>query len=363
MAGNKKILKTVLFLIVAAVVIGFIITKATTPGKKAEKAPDKAAGGGKAGGAKNLLVDAYVVKTTSLNETIEASGTLQSNEEVQIQAEITGRVTGLFFKEGTQVSKGTLLVKIYDEDLKAQLQKLELQRQLAKTTLERQENLLKINGISRQDVDVTRNQVSAYGADIEYTRTQLQKTELRAPFSGRLGLRNISLGAIVTPTTIITTLQQLDPLKVDFSVPEKYRTAINQGDQVDFKVAGDQQTYKGHIYAIDPKIDLSTRTIKIRALVPNAGKLFPGAFARVQVSLKNMPDALMIPTQAVIPGTRDKKVAIADSGKAKFVIVETGIRNADNVQITSGLKPGDTVITSGIMQLRPGMVLKYNEIK
>ncbi|SHM61320.1 efflux RND transporter periplasmic adaptor subunit [Chitinophaga sp. CF418] len=362
MAGNTKILKTVLFLIVAAVIIGFIIMKATTPGKKAENAPEKAAGG-KAGGAKNLLVDAYVVKTTSLNETIEASGTLQSNEEVQVQAEITGRVTGLFFKEGTQVSKGTLLVKIYDEDLKAQLQKLELQRQLAKTTLERQENLLKINGISRQDVDVTRNQVSAYGADIEYTRTQLQKTELRAPFSGRLGLRNVSLGAIVTPTTIITTLQQIDPLKVDFSVPEKYRTAISQGDQVDFKVAGDQQTYKGQIYAIDPKIDLSTRTIKIRGLVPNAGKLFPGAFARVQISLKNMPDAIMIPTQAVIPGTRDKKVAIADSGKAKFVIVETGIRNADNVQVTSGLNPGDTVITSGIMQLRPGMVLKYNEIK
>lgn len=363
MAGNKKILKTVLFLIVAAVVIGFIITKATSPGRKTEKAPDKMPAPGQGGGSKNLLVDAYVVKTTSLNETIEASGTLQSNEEVQVQAEITGRVTGLFFKEGTNVTKGALLVKIYDEDLKAQLQKLELQRQLARTTLERQENLLKINGISRQDVDVTRNQVSAYGADIEYTRTQLQKTELRAPFSGRLGLRNISLGAIVTPTTIITTLQQIDPLKVDFSVPEKYRTAISQGDQVDFKVAGDQQTYKGSIYAIDPKIDLSTRTIKIRALVPNAGKLFPGAFARVQISLKNMPDAIMIPTQAVIPGTRDKKVAIADSGKAKFVIVETGIRNADNVQITSGLKPGDTVITSGIMQLKPGMVLKYNGIK
>ncbi|SFO35298.1 membrane fusion protein, multidrug efflux system [Chitinophaga sp. YR627] len=362
MAGNKKILTTVLFLIVAAVIVGFIINRVNAPGEKGENAPEKSnAKGG--GGPKNLLVDYYVVKTSSLNETIEASGTLQSNEEVQVQAEITGRVTGLFFKEGTQVAKGALLVKIYDEDLKAQLQKLELQRELAKTTLERQENLLKINGISRQDVDVTRNQVSAYGADMEYTRTQLQKTELRAPFSGRLGLRNVSLGAIVTPTTVITSLQQIDPLKVDFSVPEKYRTAISQGDVVDFKVAGDNQTYKGNIYAIDPKIDLSTRTIKIRALVPNAGKLLPGAFARVLISLKNMPDAIMIPTQAVIPGTRDKKVAIADSGKAKFVIVETGIRNADNVQITSGLNVGDTVITSGIMQIKPGLVLKYNDVK
>lgn len=362
MAGNKKILRTVLILVAAAVIIGFIVNRMSTPEKPGMPGGSSPAGG-RAGGNKNLLVDAYVVQTTSLNESIEASGTLQSNEEVQVQPEITGRITGLYFKEGTQVSKGTLLVKIYDEDLKAQLQKLELQQQLAKTTLERQENLLKINGISRQDVDVTRNQVSAYGADIEYTRTQLQKTELRAPFSGRLGLRNVSLGAIVSPTTVITTLQQIDPLKVDFSVPEKYRTAISQGDAVDFRVAGDQNIYKGNIYAIDPKIDLTTRTIKIRGIIPNAGKLLPGAFARVAISLKNMPDAIMIPSQAVIPGTRDKKVAIADSGKAKFVIVETGLRDANNVQITSGLSIGDTVIISGILQLKPGAVLKYNKVK
>lgn len=362
MAGNKKILRTVLILVAAAIIIGFIVNRISAPEKPGTPGGSSPAGG-RAGGNKNLLVDAYVVQTTSLNESIEASGTLQSNEEVQVQPEITGRITGLYFKEGTHVSKGTLLVKIYDEDLKAQLQKLELQQQLAKTTLERQENLLKINGISRQDVDVTRNQVSAYGADIEYTRTQLQKTELRAPFSGRLGLRNVSLGAIVSPTTVITTLQQIDPLKVDFSVPEKYRTAISQGDAVDFRVAGDQNIYKGNIYAIDPKIDLTTRTIKIRGIIPNAGKLLPGAFARVAISLKNMPDAIMIPTQAVIPGTRDKKVAIADSGKAKFVIVETGIRDANNVQITSGLSIGDTVIISGILQLKPGAVLKYNKVK
>ncbi|GAA3916278.1 efflux RND transporter periplasmic adaptor subunit [Chitinophaga oryziterrae] len=359
MAGNKKILKIIIYLAVAAAIGIFIYKRATKPGEPSATGKSQTRGSG----GKNLLVDAYIVKTSSLNETIEASGTLQSNEEVQVQPEITAKVVGLFFKEGTNVAKGTLLVKLYDEDLKAQLQKLELQQQLSKTTLERQENLLKINGISRQDVDVTRNQVSAYGADMEYTRTQLQKTELRAPFSGRLGLRNISLGAIVSPTTIITTLQQIDPLKIDFSVPEKYRTAIKQGDMVDFKVAGDLHTYKGNIYAMDPKIDLSTRTIRIRAIVPNTGQLLPGSFAKVLIALKNMPDAIMVPTQAVIPGTRDKKVAIADSGRAKFVIVETGIRNADNVQITSGLRVGDTVITSGILQLKTGVALKYNKVK
>lgn len=358
--SSKKILRTVLLVAVATVII-FFVYKLVAEGSKKEQPKGPAPAG--RGGSRELLADAYVVKTTSLDETIEASGTLQSNEEVEVKPEISGRVVGLHFKEGTPISKGALMVKIYDEDLKAQLQKLQLQQQLSKTTLERQENLLKINGISQQDVDVTRNQVSAYGADMEYTRTQLQKTELRAPFNGRLGLRNVSLGAIVSPTTIITTLQQIDPLKIDFSVPEKYRTAIKQGDAVNFKVVGDNNTYKGSIYAMDPKIDLATRTIRIRAIVPNSGKLLPGAFARVTIALKDMPDAIMIPTQAVIPGTRNKTVIVADSGKARFVVVETGIRDENNVQITSGLQVGDTVITSGIMQLKAGMALKYNKIQ
>jgi len=358
MASSKKTLWTLVILAVAAIVI-FLVYKQVAGGKKAQTpAPQSAPG------PKSVLADAFIVRSAPLDEVIEASGTLQSNEEVEVKAEISGRITHLYFKEGTNVAKGTLLVKIYDEDLKAQLQKLKLQQQLAKTTLERQENLLKINGISQQDVDVTRNQVSAYGADMEYTQTQLQKTELRAPFSGKLGLRNVSEGAIISPTVVLTTLQQIDPLKIDFAVPEKYRNVIKLHDQVTFKVSGDKNDYKGSIYAIDPKIDLATRTVKIRAIVPNSGnKLFPGSFAKVVITLKDMPDAIMIPTQAVIPGTRDKKVIVADQGKAKFVIVETGIRNETNVQITSGLNVGDTVITTGIMQLKPGMILKYNSVK
>lgn len=357
MTNSKKMLRTILFTLIGAVVI-FLVYKKVADGKRKEPA----APAGRGSNTKHLLLDAYVVKTTKLDEAIEASGTLQSNEEVEIKPEITGRITGLYFKEGVNVTRGALLVKIYDEDLKAQLQKLQLQQELAKTTLQRQENLLKINGISQQDVDVTRNQVSAYAADIEYTKTQLQKTELRAPFNGRLGLRNVSLGAIVSPTTIITTLQQVDPLKIDFSIPEKYRTSIKLGDAVTFRVAGDNKEYKGSIYAMDPKIDLATRTIRIRAIMPNTGQLLPGSFARVTLSLRGMPEAIMVPTQAVIPGTRDKKVIVADSGKAKFIVVQTGIRDENNIQITSGLNVGDTVITSGIMQLRAGMQLKYNKV-
>lgn len=361
MAISKKTVRSIVILAAAGIVIFLVYKKIA--GNKSAGEPGAAAAA-KGGGAKTLLTDAWVVKTSRLDQSIEASGTLQSNEEVEVKPEINGRIIHLYFKEGTSVKKGDLLVKLYDEDLKAQLQKLKLQQQLSKTTLERQENLLKINGISQQDVDVTRNQVSAYGADMDYTQTQLQKTELRAPFSGKLGLRNVSEGAIISSATIITTLQQIDPLKMDFSVAEKYRNAIKNGDQVNFYVAGDNKEYKGSIYAIDPKIDLTTRTVKLRAIVPNNnGILFPGSFAKVKIVLKDMPEAMMIPSQAVIPGTRDKKVIIADSGKAKFVVVETGLRTESSVQITTGLQPGDTVITTGILQLKPGMPLKYNKIQ
>lgn len=356
---NKSIRIIILLLVLVAA--GYFAYRLFT--KSGKKTPSGQPAATRPGG-RPILADAYVVKPVTLDESIEASGTLQSNEEVELKPEITGRITHINFKEGVKVGKGTLLIKLYDGDILAQIRKLELQQQLAKTTLERQENLLKINGISQQDVDVTANQVSAYGADIEFNKAQLQKTEIRAPFSGTLGLRYVSEGAIVGPTTIMTTLQQLDPLKIDFSVPEKYRNAIHKGDPVLFSVAGDTSKYRGNIYAIDPKIDLATRSVKIRALVPNAnGRLFPGSFAKTSISLKDNPNAIMIPSQAVIPGTRDKQVIVADSGRAKFVIVETGVRNENNVQILNGLQPGDTVITSGILQLKPGMPFQYNKVQ
>ncbi|MCW3462824.1 efflux RND transporter periplasmic adaptor subunit [Chitinophaga nivalis] len=362
MSNTKRTVRSIVILAIAGIVVFLIYKKIA--GSNAEKSAASAPGAKTPGNAKSVSIDAWIAKTSKLDLAIEASGTLQSNEEVEIKPEINGRITHLYFKEGTAVRKGDLLVKLYDEDLLAQLQKLKLQQQLAKTTLERQENLLKINGISRQDVDVTRNQVSAYGADIEYTQTQLQKTTLRAPFSGKLGLRNVSEGAIVSAATIITTLQQIDPLKMDFAVAEKYRNAIKNGDQVNFTVTGDDNSYTGSIYAIDPKIDLTTRTVKLRAIIPNSSsRLFPGSFAKVKIILKDLPNAIMIPSQAVIPGTRDKKVIVADSGRAKFVVVETGIRTESNVQITSGIQPGDTIITTGILQLKPGMILKYNKIQ
>lgn len=314
-------------------------------------------------GPKEVLVDGYLVKPVKLKNVLEASGTLQSNEEVELKPEINGRITHIYFKEGTYVTKGSLLVKLYDSDLKAQLQKLQLQKQLAEKTLARQKQLLAINGISQQEVDVTQNQVNTLQADIAYTQALMEKTEIRAPFDGIIGLKNVSEGAMITPTVVIANLQQINPLKIDFSVPEKYRLVLGKGDELSFTVAGEQQKYKGSVYALDPKIDLATRTVQLRAVVPNpANKLYPGMFAKVSLELKQIPDAIMIPTQAVIPTTRDKKVIVSKNGLAQFVTVETGTREEDKIQVLSGLNIGDTIVVSGIMQVRPQSAIKITHL-
>lgn len=314
-------------------------------------------------GPKEVLVDGYLVKPVKLKNVLEASGTLQSNEEVELKPEINGRITHIYFKEGTYVTKGSLLVKLYDSDLKAQLQKLQLQKQLAEKTLARQKQLLAINGISQQEVDVTQNQVNTLQADIAYTQALMEKTEIRAPFDGIIGLKNVSEGAMITPTVVIANLQQINPLKIDFSVPEKYRLVLGKGDELSFTVAGEQQKYKGSVYALDPKIDLATRTVQLRAVVPNpANKLYPGMFAKVSLELKQIPDAIMIPTQAVIPTTRDKKVIVSKNGLAQFVTVETGTREEDKIQVLNGLNIGDTIVVSGIMQVRPQSAIKITHL-
>ena len=352
-----KILRIVLILVILGVITWLVVGKVSRTEKAAEKnTPAKSSGA--------FLADGFVVATSSIDNAVDAAGTLASNEMIELKSEITGRVTGIFFKEGAQVKKGDLLVKLYDEDIRAQIKKLEYQKSLAEKTLERQKELLKISGISQQEVDISANQVDIYNADVLYQKALLQRTELRAPFSGVIGIRNISQGAIIAPTTVIATLLQNNPLKIDFTIAEKYRPVINTRDYIEFTVAGDTNRYRGNIYVIDPQIDLTTRTVKIRALAPNpSGKLSPGTFASIKLVLRQTTDAIMIPSQAVIPGSRDKKVIVSENGQTKFVTVETGLRTEQEVQITSGLQPGDTILISGMMQAKPGMPVKFTNLK
>lgn len=310
------------------------------------------------------VITAYVVKTEKLENSVYASGTVLANEEVELKPELAGKIVQLNINEGTSVSKGQLLVKINDAEFQAQLKKLQLESALAETQLKREQELLKINGISQQDADISQNKVSSIKADMEYLQSQIAKTEIRAPFNGVIGLKNVSEGAYITTATIIATIQQINPVKLDFSVSERYSDLVKKGRKVVFTIDGINKSLVGEVFAVEPKIDMATRTLKVRAICPNnQGAIYPGAYARVQLALGTIDNAMMIPTEAVIPDLKGKKVIRVKGGKADFVKVETGLRTDATIQITSGLELGDTVVITGIMQLKPGAPVKITDIK
>jgi membrane fusion protein (multidrug efflux system) len=303
--------------------------------------------------------DGFIVRPQSISEKIEVPGSLMPAEQTQIKSEVSGRIVQLNLQEGSVVQKGTLLVKLFDGDLQTQLKKLQVQLQIAQKTEERQSELLKINGISQQDYDLVVLNVQTLNVDIEATKIAIAKTEIRAPYAGQIGLRNVSLGTYIAPSDVITTLRQVDNLKLEFSIPEKYAKEIRKNAKVSFKVDGGEQPHEAVVIATENSVEQSTRTLRVRALVKNNHpELVPGVFAKVNLQLGKDDDALLIPTQSVIPNARNKQVILLRKDSAVFTVVETGIRDSVFIQITSGLKAGDTVITSGLMAIRPNAKVK-----
>lgn len=316
-----------------------------------------------ADGPKALQAEVIVVRAGGLNAVYQSSGNLLPNEAINVYPEVSGRITAIHFKEGAAVRKGDLLVQLYDNDIRAQIQKLQAQRKLQVLTKERQDELLAINGISRQEYDNTVTQIASIDADMAFNEAQLRRLQIRAPFDGVIGLRNVSVGAVVTSTTLITIVQQVSPLKLDFPVPEQYKGVVKGGDVVRFTVSGISDTLTATVAAIQPGADVTTRTVTMRALVPNSDrKLIPGAFANVFLGIGGSSQAITIPSQSVIPTTRDKKVAVLRGGKAELVTVTTGIREVASVEILQGLAVGDTVLTTGIMQVKPGMPVRVSKV-
>ncbi len=310
-----------------------------------------------------MNVDGFVVQPTLLNLTITVSGTIKSFEETVLMPEVSGRVVEIHLLEGKPVQKGSLLVKIFDGDLQAQLRKLKAQLKIAEQTQKRQSDLLKINGISQIDYDQTVLQVSSIMADIDIMKAQIRKTEILAPYNGVIGLRNISLGAQVSPSTAVATIRAVQQLKLDFSIPEKYSKVMEKGKKIHFTIQGDDQKFEASVIATELAIDASSRNLKVRALVTSKNSsLVPGKFANVELNLGENSDALMIPTQCIIPQERDKKVIVSKNGKAKFMIVKTGIRKESTIEIVSGLQKGDTVLTTGILFVKPGETIKFSKV-
>ncbi len=310
-----------------------------------------------------LLVDAFRVQLSSVSENVEVPGTLFPFEETQIRAEVGGRIVSLNIEEGSEVSKGTLLVKIFDKDLQAQLRKLQVQLKINLKTVERNRELLKINAISQQDYDLSSLNVENLRADMEAVKIAISKTDIRAPYDGRLGLRNISLGSYISPSDIVATIRQVDQLKLEFSIPEKYAKEIRKGYAVKFKVDGGTQEHRANVIATENNVDQTTRTLKIRAVITeNHPELIPGIFAKVNLQMGKDNNALKIPTQAIIPNVRNKQVIVLRKDSVLFTIVETGIRDSAFVQILNGLNEGDTVITTGLMAIRPTTKVKVAKV-
>jgi len=319
----------------------------------------------KGGGAPQVLaVEGFLVQPTVLNSSIEVAGTLLPFQETEIHPEVAGRVVELSIHEGAVVRKGTLLARLFDGDLQAQLQKLRVQLQIANKTQQRQDELLKIGGISQQDYDLSLLNVSTIKADMQILQADINKTRIRAPFDGKLGFKNISMGAYITPTTVITTIRQVNKLKLEFSVPEKYSNEVKVGNNVAFTTESSNKKYSAKIVATQSGITQETRSLAVHAIVENVDEgVTAGGFAKVNFNMGDNNKAIMIPSQAIIPEARDKKVILYHDSTASFITVVTGTRDSSKVEILDGLAVGDTIVTTGLLSIKPGSKIKISSLK
>ncbi len=307
------------------------------------------------------VVEIVIATVKSVNNTIEANGSIIPNEIVDIHPEISGRLTMLNIAEGTTVSAGTVLAKINDADLQAQLGKSKVQLELAKKNEERFKKLLSVSGINQADYDAALNNVNNIKADIEVLKAQIDKTIIKAPFSGLLGLRNISPGAYVTPQTLLVTLQQIDKIKIDFTIPEQYTHLIKKGNSVEVLTNYNKAKLKATIVATEPEMNTATRNLKVRAIL-NDGKLQAGSFVKVLLQVSGNNQSIMIPTNAIIPDADSKKLVLVKDGKGKFVNIETGLRTADAVEITKGINIGDSVVVTGVLFVKNNIPVKVKKV-
>jgi membrane fusion protein (multidrug efflux system) len=349
--GKSRIIFTVLIVLLLAVIIFYPKIKPLFS-SEAKGGP----GGQMMGGGQPLFVSGFVIKPVQMNEMKISSGTILPDEEVDLSFETSGKIVGINFKEGTRVRKGDLLAKMNDKPLQAQYLKLQAQKKLAEEKEFRQRSLLEKDAISRESYDQIATELQSIEADIQLIQARITETELRAPFDGIIGLRLLSEGSYASPATKIVRLVKTSPLKIEFSIPERYASEVKSGFPIEFRIDGDTNVFKASVYAVEPKIDINTRTIGVRALYPNTrDELKPGRFASISMRLSQIDNTIAIPTEAVIPEMEGEKVFVYKAGKASSVKVTIGLRTEALIQIQNGLQFGDTLLTSGILQLREGL--------
>ena len=326
---------------------GSVIEKLEMPGKK-----------------QALQVDALIIKKEKLTNIFRTKGLLIPDEEVDLSFETSGKITQIYFSEGNAVRKGELLAKVNDKPLQAELKKLEAQLPLAQERVFRQKSLLAKDAVSQEAYESVATELEKLKADIELSKARIAQTELRAPFDGVLGLRLVSEGTYASPSTIVSKLTKISPLKIEFSVNEKQANDIKKGTQIDFKIENDKNTYKAIVYALESQLDENTLSLKVRARYQNSDrKLKPGHSATIEIVLDETENAIVVPSLSIVAEMGRDIAFIYKNGKAKQVELKKGTRTASSIQITDGLVEGDTLLVTGVMQLRDEMPVKIDKLK
>jgi len=332
--------------ITAALVL--TLTVAACGSKKEEKK-------GGSGPGKPATVEVVAIQSADVVREIDIPGTIIPGEEVQLYSEVSGRIQSINFKEGQVVQKGALLLQVDTDVLKAQRQQQNVELDLAQKDEARKKSLLAGKGITLEEYERSASTLAAVKAQIDLINVQISKASIRAPFTGRIGLRHVSEGAFITSATLITTLVQENPIKVEFAVSERYATAVVAGQTIEFSPEKSQKSYTAKVYAFEPMIDAGTRMMTIRASLKNDGKLIAGSFVSVKYDLGKEQNAFMVPAESVIPVLKGQKILVVRNGKVAEIPVELGIRTADKVQVIGALSPGDQVLISGLLAVKEGM--------
>jgi len=354
---KKNVIIIILLVVVAAVIVLYpkvkpLIGKGSNAGMAATGQGGGRGPGGQ-GGRQALNASGLLIQPSKLSDLYRSIGTLKPDEVVELAFETSGKIVSINFTEGTRVRKGDLLAKINDRPLQAQLEKLQAQKKLIEEKEFRQRSLLTKDAISQESYDQIVTELQTNQADINLVLARISETELRAPFDGIIGLRYVSEGSYTNPSTKIARLVKIRPIKLEFSVPERYSNKVKIGYPVTFSIDGSNSTYKASVYAIEPQVDENTRTVVIRSLYPNINEeLSAGRSATITLLLSEIDNAIAIPTEALIPQMEGETVFVYRKGKAASVRVMTGLRTESLIQITDGLKFGDTLLTTGILQLR-----------
>ncbi|HMQ87575.1 MAG TPA: efflux RND transporter periplasmic adaptor subunit [Flavilitoribacter sp.] len=366
---KKRTVRTLSLILALVVFAGaFYIYQAKPFAKNAEPEASGPTGGnaqqGSFMGQGPTPVNAMVIKTGELRDVINVNGSTVPEEEVTVTSEVPGKITHILFKEGAQIQRGASLIQLDAEELQAEKERLLVRKELTQKIAERLKNLYDREGVSLQEYEIAQAEAEQVVAELDVINVQIGKRTIKAPFSGLLGLRQVSEGSYISPGTPVVSLVSINPIHIEFAVPEKYGNTLQTGKTIHFTIDGMNDDFQATVIAREPNIDAATRTLKLKASAPNpGGRILPGAFTNVTVNLQSFDDAILVPTEAIVPELGGKKVYVYHGGKADAVDVQTGIRKDAYIQVLQGLTPGDTLITTGLLQIRPGAPVTISEFQ